>query len=81
MLLDGCGHGRVDQSAPPVYFRGNFHYAVIDRRKIVQNTAQFSHLLPHKISDIKLQLLKKFHVGEALVMAGCAIPHQVEGRG
>ena len=55
MLLDGCGHGRVDQTAPPVYFRGNFHYAVIDRRKIVQNTAQFpiSCLIKGLISNCK----------------------------
>ena len=53
MLLDGCGHGRVDQTAaPPVYFRGNFHYAVIDRRKIVQNTAQFC-LIKGLISNCK----------------------------
>lgn len=52
MLLGGCGHGRVDQTAPPVYFRGNSHYAVSGKRKMCAGHSTVSHLLPHERSDI-----------------------------
>ena len=82
MLRDGRGRGRVDQTAPPVYFRGNFHNAVF----LAKGNVSFilhNFLIYILKKDIipNCKSSKMVDVGEALVMAGCAIPHQVEGRG